>query len=127
MRLHTLMMSVVLLLVVALVGCEYAPVPEFSTPTGFCRLQDSNLVVRVQNKGPAPAVIPSTTRVVFPGFASQDVTTPPIAIGASVDLMVPIPLGCFNPDCNFEIIVDVNNQIPEIDETNNSVEDFCLG
>jgi subtilase family serine protease len=127
MRRHTLMMSVGLLLVVALMGCEYAPVPDFPTPTGFCRLQGSNLVVRVENKGPAPALIPSTTRVDFPGFTTQDVTTPPIAAGASVDLMVPIPFGCFNPDCDFRIIVDVNNEIPETDETNNSVADFCLG
>jgi hypothetical protein len=85
------------------------------------------LVVRVENKGPAPAVIPSTTRVEFPGFTTQDVTTPPIAVGASVDLMVSIPFGCFNPDCDFRIIVDVNNEIPETDEANNSAADFCLG
>ena len=53
--------------------------------------------------------------------------TPPLGSGASVDLNFPIPRGCFDPDCEFRITVDANNQVIESDKGNNFASGTCLG
>jgi hypothetical protein len=63
----------------------------------------------------------------MPGPQSR-IPTPAIAAGASVDLPgVPIPGNCFDPDCNFRIIVDVTGLVAESDELNNIAAGTCLG
>jgi hypothetical protein len=102
---------------------DLVPVPDASGT--FCRLRDGQLVVTVKNQGTADAG-PSVTRVDFSsGSVSQP--TPPIPAGGSVDLLFPIPAGCFQPDCFFRITVDSTNIVDESNEGNNTASGFCLG
>jgi hypothetical protein len=57
----------------------------------------------------------------------RDQPTPPLAPGASVDLTFQIPPGCFDPDCEFRIVVDVNSDVPESDQSNNFASGVCIG
>lgn len=93
----------------------------------FCRRDDKgNLLVTVHNQG-TDAAGPSTTRVDFGAHGSVDMPTPPLTAGASVTLRVPIPLGCFDPDCSFRIAVDVHHVVAESNEGNNFASGTCLG
>jgi subtilase family serine protease len=47
--------------------------------------------------------------------------------GGSADLLFPIPAGCFDPDCEFRITVDVLNDVAESNEGNNMASGVCLG
>lgn len=80
----------------------------------------------VCNQGNGPAG-PSTTTVDFGGHGSVDVPTPAIPAGGCVEVRAPIPAGCFDPDCEFRIIVDSGNAVDESDETNNVASGRCLG
>lgn len=103
-------------------------VPVADPKKGFCnRDRQGNLIVTVKNQGSADAG-PSTTRVEFSPGGPVDIATPPIAAGQSVDLPpVGMPAACFNPDCNFRIVVDLNNDVDESDEMNNVASGTCLG
>ena len=92
----------------------------------FCRRKDSTLTVTVKNQG-ASGAAPSTTQVDFLAFGKVSMPTPPLAPGASVDLLFAIPPGCFDPNCEFQITVDVNNEVNESEEGNNVVKSACLG
>jgi subtilase family serine protease len=78
------------------------------------------------NQGTAPAG-PSVTEVDLGSYGAVTVPTPPLAVGGCVDLTVPIPPGCFDPDCDFRIRVDANDDVEEEDETNNFASDTCIG
>lgn len=103
---------------------DLIPVPDASG--SFCRRQGNILTVTVRNQGTAAAG-PSTTRVDFGAHGISDQPTPPLAPGASVDLTFQIPPGCFDPDCEFRIVVDVNSDVPESDESNNFASGVCIG
>ena len=92
----------------------------------FCRREQGNLIVTVCNQGAAPAG-PSVTEVDFGSYGTVSMPTPPLAAGACVDLKFPIPPGCNDPDCEFQIRVDANNDVEEEDETNNLASDTCIG
>lgn len=102
-------------------------IPFADPKTGFCKRDDQgDLIVTVKNQGSAGAG-PSTTTVVFAPGGTFSQPTPPIFAGASVDLTFPIPAKCFDPDCDFRIIVDSGNQVTESDELNNFASGTCLG
>lgn len=102
---------------------DLIPVPD---PTlGFCRRQGLKLTVTVRNQGTDAG--PSVTRVNFGTFGIASQPTPALAAGASIDLVFAIPAGCFNPDCDFRITVDSNNQVDESNEGNNTASGNCLG
>lgn len=103
---------------------DLIPVPD--EKGDFCRLKDNLLLVTVKNQGTSGAG-PSMTEVDFGNFGKVTQPTPALAPGASVDLTFPIPSGCFNPDCDFRITVDVNNDVAESDEGNNFASGMCLG
>lgn len=103
---------------------DLVPVPDDSGQ--FCRREESTLIVTVMNQGGSQAG-PSTTRVDFGQFGIVDTPTPSLMPGAQVDLNVPIPMGCFNPDCDFRITVDVHNVVAESNEGNNTASGMCLG
>lgn len=103
---------------------DLMPVPD--AQGSFCRRADGNLIVTVTNQGSTGAG-PSTTRVDFGAHGAIDLPTPALAAGASVDLKFPIPPACFDPDCEFRIVVDVNNVVAESDENNNFASGVCLG
>jgi hypothetical protein len=103
------------------------PNPQLG-PVGFCRRDDQGrLVITVKNQGTADAPA-STTMVVFSPGGSFPLPTPPISAGGSVDLPpLSIPGACFDPDCDFTIIVDSNNQVTESDKVNNTASGRCIG
>ena len=104
---------------------DLVPVPD--PQVGFCKRVAGTLVVTVKNQGNADAP-PSTTRAIFSPGGTVDIPTPPIPAGVSVDLPpIPIPGVCYNPDCEFTIIVDAKNEVPESNKTNNSVTGVCKG
>jgi hypothetical protein len=103
---------------------DLVPVPDASG--SFCKRDEEGLIVTVKNQGSAGAGA-STTRVDFGAHGFFDKPTPPLAPGATVDLKFPIPPGCFDPDCEFRIIVDVNNTVVEADEGNNFASGNCIG
>jgi hypothetical protein len=75
---------------------------------------------------PRPAG-PSTTTVDFGNHGRVDIPTPPIPAGACVEVRAAIPVSCFDPNCEFRIIVDSAGVITESDETNNVATGRCLG
>ena len=104
---------------------DLIPLPD--PETGFCRRDErGDLIVTVKNQGSADAGASTTTVHFAPGGVFSQ-PTPPIAAGAAVDLLFPIPAGCFSPDCNFQIVVDSAQQVTESDETNNIATGACLG
>jgi hypothetical protein len=101
-------------------------VPIAPSPTGFCTVRNGQLVVRVQNVGSGVAG-PSSVKVDFfsHGQASRQVGT--LNPNQYADVLVPIPAGCSDPDCNFVIEVDAGAAISESDETNNRAQGICPG
>ena len=98
---------------------DLVPVPD---RTGsFCRRKDGKLIVTVKNQGTGHAQA-STTQVDFFAHGQVSVPTPPLAPNASTDLLVDIPHGCFDPDCNFRITVDVDGEVAESNKGNNTAE-----
>ena len=104
---------------------DLIPLPD--PETGFCKRDDQgNLIVTVKNQGSAAAGASTTTVHFVPGGVLSQ-PTPPIAAGGSVDLLFPIPSRCFDPDCDFRIIVDSAHEVTESDETNNTASGTCRG
>jgi CARDB len=103
---------------------DLIPVPNEAG--SFCNIKDNALVVTVRNQGTASAG-PSTTEVDFGTFGKVSMLTPSLGPGASVNLSFPIPFGCHDPDCEFRITVDSNNDVTESNEGNNVADDRCLG
>jgi len=130
--------SILFLTAVTLVSCHNGLQPDLipvrdGADVNFCDVDDQNrLIVHVKNQGAAEAP-PSTTRVEFKwgGTESQtvDLPTPLIAAGATQDIPTEteFPMGCFDPDCGFTITVDVNNDVAESGEANNTADGLCLG
>jgi hypothetical protein len=127
-----------LLLAVAMTGCAgNGPdlVPERREGSqgaeGYCRRDENILTIEVRNQGNEDALSPSTVVVVFHADPDQprSVTAPALAAGSSTfdQLEVEIPSGCFNPDCDFTITVDANDDIDESRENNNTEEGICIG
>jgi hypothetical protein len=104
---------------------DLVPVPDDSG--FFCqRTPNGGLKVTVRNQGTAAAG-PSKTEVDFGAYGKVVKPTPPLAPGASVDLEFPIPFGCHDSDCEFRITVDMDDEVVESDEGNNSASDTCIG
>ena len=103
---------------------DLVPIPDANG--FFCNLKDGTLIVTVMNQVTAGAGT-SMTKVDFGSHGTVLVPTPALAPGASVALSVTIPFGCYDPDCNFRITVDSNNDVSESDEGNNFASGTCIG
>ena len=104
---------------------DLIPIPDANG--NFCRIDPARrLIVTVKNQGTADAG-PSETKVVFSTGGGASVPTPAIPAGGSVDVTVPIPANCFQPDCGFRITVDSTGQVSESNELNNTASGTCLG
>lgn len=103
---------------------DLVPVPDENG--NFCRREGSELTVTVRNQGTGPAGA-SLTEVDFGRHGRVAQPTPALVAGASADLKFAIPLGCHDPDCQFTITVDANNDVAEADESNNVASGICLG
>ncbi|MFC1762326.1 SdrD B-like domain-containing protein [Planctomycetota bacterium] len=102
-----------------------------SNRSTLCDLDgQGNLIVHVKNQGQGQAngAEVEVRFQVAPGFF-QTVRGAhgPIAPGKTDTVSIPIPSGCYNPDCNFTITVDIINQIKESVESNNRVTGLCIG
>jgi hypothetical protein len=105
---------------------DLVPTPDRETGS-FCRRDEqNNLIVTICNHGTAAAG-PSHTTVDSGSHGSFTLATPPLGVGACVDLKFPIPQGCFSPDCSFRIIADSADEVAESDEANNVVSGTCVG
>lgn len=95
-------------------------VPEGGVPSDYCqrRTQGATNVLDItfRNAGTADYEGGDPITVAFGNAVSRGVL-PPVARGRTVTLAYPIPLACFDPDCEFT--VKWSNQ-PE-------VEGFCPG
>ena len=124
------------LLIVALTGCRFEK-PDlipFSSTVQFCDLDGGgNLLVRVKNVGAGVSPNVHIQVVFFLSGGATKAERPALGTGAlnpgqtSLAIPVPIPPGCYNPDCDFRITVDALNEAKESDEGNNTVDGSCLG
>lgn len=104
-------------------------------PVGFCRRDDAgNLIVRVRNQTNEAVFVQTATEVTFPPGQPVSQSTPPMPGGSFADVTFAIPPGCFNPDCEFTIEVDADNQVdeshgaqPDNHEANNTANGICIG
>ena len=103
---------------------DLVPVP--SSGGDFCQIREGKLLVRVRNQGAGPAGA-SRTLVDFGAFGSSSQSTPALAPGNSTELLFNIPSGAFDPDAEFGISVDVDADVTESDEGNNTASGLCLG
>ncbi|MEW5909463.1 MAG: CARDB domain-containing protein [Thermodesulfobacteriota bacterium] len=95
-------------------------------PVAACtRNSQGELIVRVKNQGTVAAGASVAQVEFFPGGAF-DVQIPSIDAGSTAEGVVLVPSECWNPDCDFQIKVDVSNQVNEADEGNNSASSACI-
>lgn len=94
-------------------------------PTDVSR-EDTDMVVTVENQGSRGAK-PSTTQVEFGSHGTSTQSTPALDPGETVQLSFAIPSGCFDPDCDFTISVDVDTEVVESDEENNDLSGTFIG
>ena len=112
-----------MLFVVACSGPDLIPVQE---KPAYCDIENGNLKVSVQNIGDENAGV-TYTDVTFGNLGTSRVMTPALGVGETTSFLVTIPMGCFNPDCGFQIIVDVRNEEDEKSESNNEAIGNCVG
>ena len=105
---------------------DLVPVSPLGSDFGaFCRLEENRKLLRVtvKNSGNGDAG-PSGTMVDF-GHDRSTQNTPPIPAGGAVDLLFKVPETCFDPVCDFRILVDADRQIGESNEGNNAASGSC--
>lgn len=99
-------------------------------PIAYCNFGGAGLIITIKNQGndSAPA---SVTSVIFNsrdiGTVVTNFNTPALASGSSYNHDIPIPNGCSDPDCGFEIRADSTKAISESNESNNNVGGLCIG
>jgi len=94
---------------------------------GFCDVDNSgNLVVHIKNQGTASAGS-SHVKVSFGNYGESTKAVPALAIGETSTVSFSFPLGCYDPDCSFDITVDVSGEVNESNETNNTQSGWCIG
>ena len=104
---------------------DLIPVPN--EKGSFCKREGRDLlIVTVKNQGTRVAVS-SVTKVDYRKHGSITEQTPSLAPGQSVNLPFKIPMGCFDPDCEFDITVDADDNVIESDEGNNTASGTCKG
>ena len=92
----------------------------------FCDTADNaGLRVTVANTGQVAAE--AALVVVFEPPEIRGAHLSSIDAGLSGTVTLPMPPGCFNPDCDFEIFVDPLDDVAESDEGNNHATGRCIG
>lgn len=99
---------------------DLIPIPTCQTDS------EGRLIVKVKNQGTVSAAA-SVTRVEFFPGGLFNLNFPSIAAGATAEVPLPMPGICWNPDCDYQITVDLNNQIDEANEANNTASGGCVG
>ena len=106
---------------IALPDGSYGGIDAYCEMTGTPQLR---IVIQNQGQGVAPS---SITRVKFSPGGTVDIPTAPLQ-SAQRRVLAPItiPTSCFDPDCDFTIMVDAGAQIDETTgEENNVTEGRC--
>ncbi|MEO3413760.1 hypothetical protein AAFO92_03775 [Roseovarius sp. CAU 1744] len=136
---HLLSTGVAALTLTLLAGCEPKDTAErvdlvparaagSQGPGGFCIRDSQGLSVRVRNQSNIDALQVTQTRVRFETGAVVTLPTAPMPGGSfAVTGPFPIPAGCFNPDCGFEITVNVTGTLPNEVSGNNTESGICIG
>jgi hypothetical protein len=104
------------------------PDGPFGGPDAFCDLttvRQLRMVIQNEGQGYAPA---TTTRVTFSPGGTIDIPTPALRAGQRAMLApVRIPAECFDPDCDFKVMVDWRGQVDEANgELNNGADGRCV-
>jgi len=98
--------------------------------TAYCCEGNTAVCFIVHNVGTGVArASTATVTFDFPN-APLPVSMPVAPIGpggSSAVISVPIPAGCFNVDCDFQIQVDTGGVVTESSETNNIATGRCSG
>jgi hypothetical protein len=129
-RVNQSQVAIVVAATVALGACsaDLVPLPRSGNATStidYCI--DGGVGVSVKNAGNRNAG-PSAVTLQFGVGGPIEVSTPAIDAGKTVDLApVPIPAGCFTPDCGVKITVDSHGQVAEGNEKNNEGTGICVG
>jgi len=128
---------ILVLTVMALAGCIPPTLLPDLVPAnppgmfGYCNVDDSNnLIVYVKNQGEAdaPASLVKVQFYLSSGLQEFSAPVGSLLAGETKSVSFVIPLGCFNPDCNFIITVDSGEDITESSELNNTVVNgICIG
>jgi|GEM_PF-3494826 len=87
------------------------------------------LLIYVDNEGPGSAGN-SITRVIFYRTSDtviEDIDTPPIDPGENIELSVEFPPNVFNPDADFEVILDYDDDVDETNENDNEDIGIIIG
>lgn len=109
-------------------GCKLADlvVDTVFRPTFVQASNSSRIEAVIRNLGPGAAAA-SIARVIDPStFISPGVpqnaiaNTPPLASGASANVVFFLPYWVFNPDATLEVTADYKNMVPECREDNNT-------
>ncbi len=91
---------------------------------GFCK-EGPTVVVALRNQGPSTAR-DSTTRVVFSPDGEVRLATPGVEGGRIATLSpIGVPPECFTPNCEIQVTVDVDDDVKESEEGNNSARETC--
>ena len=100
-------------------------------PVNYCDIDAKNhiLFVHIKNEGLANAKA-SHAQVIFYHLTGEDNSyikpVPPIPAGETIKISFDATLGSWDPNLDFEIIVDFYNEIDEINEINNTVNGMCI-
>ncbi|MFZ0391725.1 MAG: hypothetical protein WAN36_14795 [Calditrichia bacterium] len=98
--------------------------------TNYQCLNNEIIRVSVQNKGSAATNIPTEIKIAFntSGGLSEEIKTLPVLKRNEETIFdFVVPNGCFIPDCYFQISIDFDDLIKELDEENNTAVGACLG
>jgi hypothetical protein len=103
---------------------DLSPVPHNGS---LWRPKGKKLIVEIQNVGDAPAKA-TITRLDYRGYGTiedptvqkQEMPTPKLKPGEKYELAFDLPCDeCFDPDCEFSIMVDVDNVLLKEDTRGN--------
>ncbi|GAB4112561.1 MAG: hypothetical protein Kow00103_02230 [Candidatus Caldatribacteriota bacterium] len=135
-KIFLLFLIVLALILINLVGCApttFLPDLVPANPpgmAGYCNVDDaSNLIVYIKNQGEAdaPACQVKVQFYLTSGVQEFSTSIGPIPMGNTQLVSFAIPMGCYNPDCDFVITVDSGDEVIESDETNNTTNGTCIG
>jgi len=111
------------------VAPDLIPVRAPGNPT-FCERHEGLVLAYVKNQGNAAAGR-SAVRIRFSVgtnlYHEAETATGPISPGDTHVVGFTVPEDCGPSDCHFTITVDALNEVPESDESNNSVNGTCIG
>jgi len=113
-------------LIIMTVACNGPDLSPVESKPAYCNIDNGNLVVFIANIGNEDCDT-TYTDVSFGSYGVTSVMTSPIPAGANTHIIVPLPVGCFDPDCGFEIKVDARDTVDEKNESNNSAIGNCIG